>query len=164
MTLSNIDLMKLAKHYNINLNGIYMKDELNGLKPRIGNYIINLQSTNQGNGTHWTAIIFTKKRAYYFDSFGAAPPIEVDRFIKKRNERYGYNIKQIQALSSVYCGWYNLSLFHYVKNHFIIDFHETVIAYTNKFSEENRNINNSIIRDYFRKLKKHPIAVDKLHL
>ena len=71
MTLSNIDLMKLAKHYNINLNGIYMKDELNGLKPRIGNYIINLQSTNQGNGTHWTAIIFTKKRAYYFDSFGA---------------------------------------------------------------------------------------------
>ena len=57
---SNIDLAKLAKHYKVNLNGVYMKDELVGLTPKLGNYIINLQSTNQGNGTHWTAIICTK--------------------------------------------------------------------------------------------------------
>ena len=51
MTLSNIDLMKLAKHYNINLNGIYMKDEMNGLKPKIGNYVINLESRTRGMHT-----------------------------------------------------------------------------------------------------------------
>ena len=161
---SNIDLVKLAKHYKVNLNGVYMKDELVGLTPKLGNYIINLESTTaNGGGTHWVAIVFTKNYAYYFDSFAGPAPTHVDTFIRKRNEEYKSNEKQVQSLNSIYCGWYCLALFHFIKFHFVTHFYETVHAFSDMF-KENRDINNSIIRNYFRKLKKHPIAIDKLHI
>ena len=53
--LSNIDLEELSKHYKLPLIAVTMKDELPN-KLQNGNYIINLQSSTQGNGTHWTAL------------------------------------------------------------------------------------------------------------
>ena len=51
--LSNFDLEKLAGFYKLPLIGIHMKNEM-PKKPVDGCYIINLQSSTQGNGTHWT--------------------------------------------------------------------------------------------------------------
>ena len=81
---SNFDLEKLAGFYKLPLIGIHMKNEM-PKKPVDGCYIINLQSSTQGNGTHWTAMIIWKKKSYYFDSFGTAPPVEIINFTKKKN-------------------------------------------------------------------------------
>jgi hypothetical protein len=55
--LSNFDLANLYIKFNLNLNDVLNKDLLNTIEPKIGNYIINLQNSYDGNGTHWTAFI-----------------------------------------------------------------------------------------------------------
>jgi hypothetical protein len=96
MTITNVQLKNVAKHYKVNLEQVLMKDELRSytIKPN-SNYIINLQSSTVGNGTHWTSISTTKSHAFYFDSFGAPPPLEVKVFIEKVFPKYGYNSKEI---------------------------------------------------------------------
>ena len=49
--LSNFDIEEIANHYNIDVK-IIMKDELKYMKPINTNYIINLESSMMGNGTH----------------------------------------------------------------------------------------------------------------
>ena len=56
MSLSNFDIIKICKKLKINLIGTFFKDEL-PQKVKKGNYIINLQSSTQGDGTHWLALI-----------------------------------------------------------------------------------------------------------
>ena len=53
--ITNYDLEKMAKSYNIELTGVYMKDQLDKLPINDGNHIINLNNL-QGQGTHWTAL------------------------------------------------------------------------------------------------------------
>ena len=60
-----------------------MKNEL-PTKVKDGCYIINMQSSTQGNGTHWVALYVQKSNAFYFDSFGALPPNDIMTFIKQR--------------------------------------------------------------------------------
>ncbi len=81
MSLTDEDLFKLAISYDIDLIDVVMKDKLDIMYPFPGFYIINLQSSSQGNGTHWVALIIAKGVSYYFDSFGASPPLEIRRFI-----------------------------------------------------------------------------------
>ena len=80
--LSNFELEEIADHYNFNLT-VVMKDELVNYKPKNGNYIINLESSTSGNGTHWLALIVHDKKCFYQDSFGIIPPQEVTEFCKK---------------------------------------------------------------------------------
>ena len=53
--MSNFDIEEIATHYNINVI-IVMKDELKYMKPINKNYIVNLESSKDGNGTHWMAL------------------------------------------------------------------------------------------------------------
>ena len=78
-----------------------MKDEL-PLTLKRGFYVINLQSSTVGSGTHWTALYYNSKHSYYFDPFGFIAPTEVEQ---KLNE-YTFNNKQIQNLKSTACGYY----------------------------------------------------------
>ena len=106
--LSNFDLENLAGFYKLPLIGIFMKNEM-PTKPVNGCYIINLQSSTQGNGTHWTGLFIYKKMSYYFDSFGAPPPDEIILFAKKKKGGHLlYNNWIIQDLKSENCGWYCL--------------------------------------------------------
>lgn len=99
--LSNIDMMKILKSQRVKINGVYMKDEL-PMNLKNGFYIVNLQSSNVGNGTHWTAFYYSPKNSYYFDAFGFVAPEEVEKKLKL----YTYNDKQIQDLKSTACGYY----------------------------------------------------------
>ena len=83
--LSNFNLEELAGFYKLPLVGIFMKNEM-PKKLIDGCYIINLQSSTQGR-THWTAMVVWKKMSYYFDSFGAPPPVEIINFTKKKEGR-----------------------------------------------------------------------------
>ena len=49
--ITNFGLEKIAKNYSIELNGVYMKDQLDNLPINDDNYIINLDNL-QGQGTH----------------------------------------------------------------------------------------------------------------
>jgi hypothetical protein len=91
IALSDIDIDHILKSQGINLNGIFMKDELPS-KLKRGFYVINLQSSNIGNGTHWTVLYYNNRNSLYFDAFGFVPPVEVEQKLN----RYTYNDKQIQ--------------------------------------------------------------------
>ena len=54
----------LKKHPNF--LGCFPHDKLPPF-PSIGSIIIN---TDSGSGEHWVAMILTKKKCFYFDSFG----------------------------------------------------------------------------------------------
>ena len=81
-TLTNSDLYSICIKLKLKLNGIYMKDEIpTDLKE--GNYIINLENSNQ-SGSHWTCFIKEKNNVYYYVSFAVVPPQNAyDIFFKK---------------------------------------------------------------------------------
>ena len=107
--LSNFDLERLAEFYNLPLVAITMKDELPATV-KDGCYIINLQSSTAGSGTHWLGLFIHKNNAYYFDSYGAPPSVEIIKFVKKRKGCHMYyNNFIIQDLKSQNCGWYTLA-------------------------------------------------------
>ncbi len=67
--LSNFDLKEIAQHYGFSLT-VIMKDELVNHKPKSDNYIINLESSTSGSGTHWLSLFVRNNQCFYQDSFG----------------------------------------------------------------------------------------------
>ena len=100
-TLSNRDIIKILKNQNIHIHGIFMKDELPS-KLTKGFYIVNLQSSKEGNGTYWVTLYYNPVCSYYFDAFDFIAHLEIQNKIKP----YAYNDKQIQNLNSSACGFY----------------------------------------------------------
>lgn len=112
---SNFDLIKMAQKYGIKLIGVFMKDQL-PKKKEYGGYIINLQDSIDGNGTHWVAVFLSKKGPVYFDSFGIDPPIAIVKWIGSMGTLL-INQKEIQNIASGYCGQYSLFFIKYLQDH-----------------------------------------------
>jgi hypothetical protein len=128
-----------------------MKDEL-PVKIKDGNYIINLQSSTQGNGTHWTALIIRNDTALYFDSFGAPPSTEIIDFVKKRkNIHLAFNNEIIQDLKSSNCGYYCLALILYVKHHSSIPLTQSAEDFTKLFMDDTKQ-NDGILQQFFKNI------------
>ena len=141
--LTNFQLIDLAKKLNINLVNVCSKDELNKVIPKVGGYIINLENSYNGYGTHWTSFLIYETQdhlynALYFDSYGIRPPIEVENYIKQiSNNKIGYNTRQIQKIETTECGWYALNWLYCMQykrqsNNMIEDYN----IYMNKFSND----------------------------
>ena len=64
--LSNFDIEEIAHFYEIDIV-VVMKDELIKIKPITGNYIINLESSKDRNGTHWMGLKIEDFDCVYFD-------------------------------------------------------------------------------------------------
>lgn len=99
---SDQDLLSYAEKLNIPINFIGSKDQLFNCKPRNGNYIINMQDSTQGRGSHWVGFVINGNSCYYMDSFAVVPPIEVMNFCK--DKKIYYNKSQIQGLRDDFCG------------------------------------------------------------
>lgn len=97
--LSNFDILDILDKKNISINGVYSKDLLPKLKK--GFYVINIQNSQDGDGTHWTCLYFGDNNIY-FDSFGSPAPVEVQEHLKD----YFFNDKQVQNIDSSACGYY----------------------------------------------------------
>jgi hypothetical protein len=98
--LNNFELEHIAQHYGFPLT-VVMKDELVNHKPKSGNYIINLESSSQGNGTHWMSLGIHNKQCFYQDSFGIIPPKEVIDFCKRiPNSRLAFSEIQMQEITT----------------------------------------------------------------
>ena len=109
---SNIDLLEILKKANIKINGVYTKDQLKApLKE--GFYIVNLQDSDDGDGSHWTTLYKNNNGiSLYYDSFGFPAPEEIEDLINK----YKYNKKQIQNINSTSCGYFCIAFIKFMKN------------------------------------------------
>lgn len=105
--LTNFDLADSAEELHIPLRDIYFKDRL-PLKPEPGAYIINLQDSGRGFGTHWVAVAIKGNRAYYFDSFGFDMPTDVIHFLRDYRP-VEWSAVQIQDEDTGVCGSFVLA-------------------------------------------------------
>ena len=113
--LSNFDIEDMAKSSDIDLIGVFSKDQMPS-QLKAGSYIINMQNAEDGNGTHWICCkIFENGKACYFDSFGCPMPLEVDAFLSKLKP-VATNNREIQDLKSDKCGYFCLAFCHYFNN------------------------------------------------
>ena len=111
-SLSNIDITNILRAQGIEINGIFMKDEL-PKKLKKGFYVVNLASNSDNNGgTHWTTLYYSSADSFYFDAFGFIAPMEVD----KRLKSYVYNTSQIQDINSTACGFYCIGFIIYMNS------------------------------------------------
>lgn len=158
--LSNLDLIHYCKILGIKLNAILFKDLFKTTEAKEGAYIINLQNSNEGNGTHWVALYLKDKFALYYDSFGLIMPPSIIKFCRKysRNVRILYSIDQIQPLHSVYCGWYCLYFLYFMtKNQKaknkqeLINKHNSLYLKNKDLRYLNDNILKQLIKDIFSK-------------
>ena len=160
--ISNFELERLAKFYRLPLISICMKDEL-PKKVEDGCYIINMESSFMGSGTHWVALFVYKNTAYYFDSFGATPPVEIIKFVKKRkNSHLIYNNFIIQDLKSGNCGYFSLGFLLYMNQNKLRDLKEIFNEFINSFADDTTK-NDDILKSFFAtsSLDKRPSLLKK---
>ena len=147
--INNFDLEKIAKFYKLPLVSICMKDEL-PTKPKEGCYIVNMQSSTSGQGTHWISFFFFKNICYYFDSFGATPLIEVINFIKtKKGSHLLFNNFIIQNIKNSNCGYFALAFLLYMyANLQKSNLKEVFNEFVNNFADDTTK-NDDILKSFF---------------
>ena len=148
--LSNFDLEQLAEFYHLPLVAVVMKDELPA-KVVDGCYIINLQSSTSGNGTHWLSLFIHKQNSYFFDSYGAPPSVEIMKFVKKRKGCHMYyNNFIIQDLKSVNCGFYALAFLLWCYSYVLFskDLKNMFNDFVKAFDDDTTK-NDKILKDFF---------------
>jgi len=152
--LSNFDIIDISKVIKLNINPhIVMKDQLRLLPPKEGNYIINLQSSFEGNGSHWVSLVLNKRFNIYFDSFGELPPTEIIDFSKRCNEsKLYYSDKHIQPLRSEFCGWYCLMFLKYIQTNGLNSYQNFI----DLFEDFDKSNNDKVLIGLYRKLVPNP--------
>lgn len=141
-SLSNTDITYILKAQGVKLNGVFMKDEL-PTKLKRGFYVVNLQSSNIGNGTHWTAFYYSSNKSFYFDAFGFPAPIEIEQKLKA----YKYNKKQIQNLKSTACGFYCIAFILFLNGNKNKELEMRFDLFIDAFST-NTKINDKLLYNY----------------
>ena len=151
--LSNYDIEEIAHFYKIDIV-VVMKDELIKIKPISGNYIINLESSKDGNGTHWMALIIEDFDCVYFDSYGYLPLKEIITFCKRiHKSQLAYNTKEIQYLTTVTCGFLHFCFFCILRNKLYLTFSLDHLHFLNYFTI----IQKTIIKIYNYFIENYPI-------
>ena len=101
--LTNIDLYKYAKKLNIEeFRGVFMRDTLPHTPYPKECGIVNL-NTSRESGSHWVCYFKDddqKNTRIYFDSFGQVTPMEIQRYLKTREE-YGMKKAVIQRNTDI---------------------------------------------------------------
>lgn len=108
------DLEEIGKKNKMNIIVVnqydlkYLRCKSNGL------YIFNINP--KSNSGHWTACIIKNNYAFYLDSFGVIPSIEIINFFKSSKAKWYYNKNDIQNIDDVTCGYFCLAYLHYMKS------------------------------------------------
>jgi hypothetical protein len=107
--LSNIEINNILKNYK-RFKGCFQKDKINPdmIEPRCY-YIVNLQSSEDGDGSHWCCLYaFDKNLIFWFDPIGFIPPDEI-----ASQFNYYYNEKDLQDFDSTTCGYFCIMFIKY---------------------------------------------------
>jgi hypothetical protein len=114
---TNVQLINLAKKIDLPLNAVIYKDLLDNEPFQDGAYILNMQDSTEGGGTHWIGLYIKYPDAYYFDSFGVVPPLEVINWCNSNKvKKIIVSYKQIQRSQYGHCGQYTLAFLHAMHN------------------------------------------------
>ena len=149
--LSNFDIEEIANFYNINLI-IVMKDELKNMKPINTNYIVNLESSKDGNGTHWMALKIENKDCVYLDSYGMLPPEEIISFCKRIPKSHlSYNTKEIQDFKAKTCGFFAIAFIIFLHINSSDNLYKKSSSFSDLFSLDTK-LNNKKLKKFFRLL------------
>jgi hypothetical protein len=156
--LTDIQIEDLAKRMTIPLERVCFKDDLidRHLVYNAG-YIINLEDSqtngHENEGTHWTALYVKKDlktgvvEPIYFDSFGAPPSESVKEFVMKGcGKKLPYTTKDIQSLINNACGWFCLSLLHFITTKHINGLPDDLYSRVSQYQELFLDLN--IYTDY----------------
>ena len=148
--LTNIDLKYYCDLLKLPLNNILNKDLFKTIKSKIGCYIINMQDSDDGNGSHWTGLIINKDIAIFYDSFGLAIPPDIIHFVRRfnKNMKIIYSIDGIQNIKSILCGWYVLEFFYfyYIQNKNCKAYKQLLNIHNNQFINNNSIKNDDILK------------------
>lgn len=129
-SLSNFDIVDIIQSQGVDdFHGVYMKDQLPDRLQR-GSYVINLQSSKDGNGTHWVCLYYTPNFSYYYDSYGFIAPLEVQKKIMP----YMYNDLEIQDIDSTACGFYCVAFILYLNKKMNIE--KAFMEFINLFGKD----------------------------
>lgn len=167
MSLTDSQIIDLAKKMDIPLGGVYFKDELPKLEFNKF-YMINLEDSydedgNQNSGTHWTCLQMIKHpkgliEKIYFDPYGAPPPEDVKKAVTEAVGKAGlpYTKKDVQSLMNNACGWYCLAFGHFInassyRSGLLM---QDVEAFLSMFDDLNKSVdfkkNEYILKHFFR--------------
>jgi hypothetical protein len=70
-------------------------------------YVLNMEANPNSSGTHWVCLWnCNQKYVFYCDSFGAPPPENVVKFMKKTGKECLYSDMMLQDMNSSSCGWF----------------------------------------------------------
>jgi len=145
--LSNIDLEKILSFFKIRAK-ILSKDQL-PKELTVGNYIMNMQDTTDGNGTHWVSFNYSPSGSIYFDAFGAPPPEKLSFQLGN----YISNHKQIQDIDSSSCGYYCIGfLLSIDKSYDYKSRQDRFLKYIDMFSD-NTKINDTVLYEFINRNK-----------
>jgi hypothetical protein len=155
--LSNFDLMDLAQRMDIPLVGVYSKDKLPKQKIK-GLFIVNIGDFHTG-GSHWCCFSTVPRSVYYYDSYGAVPPIEVDYYIKATTglKRYTINKIQTQSLGATYCGWFCIACLYcmmHTKGSVGISVSKRLDAFNDWLNSDDLDDNYYKLLNFFKQVKK----------
>ena len=68
--------------------------------------VVNIDPTENGAGTHWTAFLVGSSNVFYFDSFGAPPPLKIVSLARNAGLPIFWNNFIVQDINSDACGYY----------------------------------------------------------
>jgi hypothetical protein len=142
----------ISQRYGISLTAVVMKDELIDIRAQSENFIINIQSSTEGNGTRWVVAVIRGKNYFYQDSFGITPPTEIIDFRKRiKGSRLAFLEMESQHLQAESSGWYACGLLIHISRNPQKELYKVCGEYINIF-DYNTSKNNAILKSFFRNL------------
>jgi len=113
---TNTYLINKCHLLHIPIQQVASKNQLKTFKVGYGS-IINMADSNE-EGSHWVAVYpIDRRNIYYFDSFGIIFPSIIPKLTKKyfKNGEGDiiYNLKEIQHITSGFCGEYCILFLYY---------------------------------------------------
>lgn len=106
--------------------------------------VINLDDST-GPGTHFSCYYNDPqgKHIEYFDSYGAVPPKNIEKYLRTSGKKIAWNTSQYQPIDSVLCGFYCI--------YFIQERAKgnTMFEVLSKFDINDPEANDMFIREYF---------------
>ena len=98
----------------LNFTGIFMRNKFTGKSSKNECLILN-HDHSSNEGTHWTCLFVEDNVAYYFDSFGFAPPLEIISYTSNCIDRNSSS-DRIQKFNQVLCGHFCIYMLHQLSN------------------------------------------------
>jgi hypothetical protein len=104
--LNNYQLQEILKDEK-GFRGVFTRDTLPKRIQKRECGIVNLDTLG-GKGTHWVCYFNSREEKYveYFDSYGLAPPEELEKYLFTSRKLITYNTTELQSRNSQLCGYY----------------------------------------------------------